>query len=344
MLPEELISEILSFLPVKPLLRFQCVSKPWFALINDPYVMKLHRTIIVEGASGHNDFYLVNFSRDDRLGEAVNIKQPLEHRPRVIVGAHIVGSCNGLVCISNSDHKIAIWNPLIRKHRKLPSPQFGCGYDISAIGWGYDTAFGYDGVNNDYKVIRISRKLYQIELYSMRGNSWRKVKEEWPLTEESSSIFGYPSFSNGAVHWMVTFVDHRMVATLKIVAFDLSTEKFRVHAPPDPFLYEGPAKLNVLRGCLCFCIHNQVWVMEEYGKPNSWTLLYKLRRSFSFCESYVFSHNGEEVLTSALNDKRSSFEFFWYDIKKKTSRIVNIQNILPTAFRTIICQGSLLLP
>ncbi|AES75965.1 F-box protein interaction domain protein [Medicago truncatula] len=41
-LPDELIAEVLSFLPVKSLLRLKLVSKSWINLISDPIFVKLH--------------------------------------------------------------------------------------------------------------------------------------------------------------------------------------------------------------------------------------------------------------------------------------------------------------
>ncbi|XP_014502889.1 F-box/kelch-repeat protein At3g23880-like [Vigna radiata var. radiata] len=41
--PDDLIIEILSWLPLKSVMRFKCVSKSWNSLIIDPYFVKLHR-------------------------------------------------------------------------------------------------------------------------------------------------------------------------------------------------------------------------------------------------------------------------------------------------------------
>lgn len=41
-LPDELIFEVLSFLPVRSLVRFRCVSKSWKTLISDSTFVKLH--------------------------------------------------------------------------------------------------------------------------------------------------------------------------------------------------------------------------------------------------------------------------------------------------------------
>ncbi|PRQ34716.1 putative F-box domain-containing protein [Rosa chinensis] len=41
-LPMEIIREILTWLPVKPLCRFRCVSKSWNSLTFDPKFVKMH--------------------------------------------------------------------------------------------------------------------------------------------------------------------------------------------------------------------------------------------------------------------------------------------------------------
>ncbi|RZB52373.1 hypothetical protein D0Y65_048728 [Glycine soja] len=42
LLCDELIEEILSRIPVKPLIQFKCVCKGWNSLMSDPYFIKLH--------------------------------------------------------------------------------------------------------------------------------------------------------------------------------------------------------------------------------------------------------------------------------------------------------------
>ena len=41
-LPDELITEVLSFLDVKSLMRFKCLSKSWNSLTSDPFFVELH--------------------------------------------------------------------------------------------------------------------------------------------------------------------------------------------------------------------------------------------------------------------------------------------------------------
>ena len=69
----------------------------------------------------------------------------------------ILSCCNGFACIYDQwGEEIAIWNPLIRKYRKLPSEPIEkpSGFSNS---WPISLAFGYDKHNDDYKVLRVVR-------------------------------------------------------------------------------------------------------------------------------------------------------------------------------------------
>ncbi|XP_059441821.1 F-box protein CPR1-like [Corylus avellana] len=343
-LPQELITQILSILPIKPLVRFQCVSKSWFALIiNDSHFINLHLSrskerILILASSEPLDYLIVNLSNEDRFGEAVKIQHPLHHSE----SNRIVDSCNGLVCINNYNDETVIWNPLIRKYKKLPSkPREELSHD--------HFAFGHDRVNDDYKVLRLvefyrrdGRRKYSLEVYSLREHSWRMVEEEWPIVELSHFCYTCRAiFSNGAFHWMVT-----LVADLKKVhvAFDLSTEKFRVHEFPVNSSINLRVFLVDLGGWLCAVFQDlcEVWVMKEYGIVSSWTLLYAMERAFTNYPPLVFSRDGEEVFTGELIESHL-MELYWYDIKKKTRRIVEIENIPVDLILPYFCVGSLLL-
>ncbi|XP_059437073.1 F-box protein CPR1-like [Corylus avellana] len=365
--PGELITEILSLLPIKPLLRFQCVSKPWFSQINNSDFIKLHlnhsreRTLIVQTYWPSN-YYMVNFSNEGQFSEAAKIEQ-LQYQS---ASTEIVGCCNGLVCIRNLNCEIVICNPLIGKYKKLPSSK--PPREASSDYYDY-LAFGYDRVNDDYKVfkfeipktlvvnISLRREKCSPEVYSLREHSWRMVEDEWPF--EKSSIFsnclGWP-FLNGNFHWLVPFLNgnfHWLVTQSNskqvIVAFNLSTEKFQVldEIPVNFGLFLNECvTFVVLRGWLCLTIDRDVWVMKEYGVANSWTLLYtmQLDPAPSTYLPLVFSHDGEEVLTGEKEiTERDFHQLFWYDIKNKTCKIVEIQNMPNSFSKPCTCMGSLLL-
>jgi hypothetical protein len=181
------------------LVRFQCVSKLCLALITDPYLINMSldtsggRILIVETSSRHwpKDYYLVKFSDEDRLGESAKIYSPL-HRQNNLSQTSVMGCCSSLVCIfkyayldpygyygSKYDYKIVIWNPSIKKYKKLPNePDLDydkCNQLITVLGYNLvqlNLAFGYDTVNNDYKVLKIVFARF------VKADNWG-LKRQW---------------------------------------------------------------------------------------------------------------------------------------------------------------------
>jgi F-box interacting protein len=293
-LAEELITQILILLPVKPLLRFQCVSKSWLALITDPYFIKIHaetntqRSLVVESCDWKDDhppqdYYLVDFSNGDRFGKPVKIFPPF-FRPGNLSHTSVVGCCNGLICIQkhncldcigDSDYEFVIWNPLIKKHKKLPFEPVDDTHKLRL-----HATFGYDPVNDDYKVLRIecgqflnsddwALEAVEVKVYSLKAHSWRRVEDQLPYKEESF-ILSESAFLNGAFHWLV----ERESGPWTLLAFDLPTEKFGVQTIPfQPFDVNLKVSLEVLGGSLCIFAGTDVWIMKEYGVANSWSRL-----------------------------------------------------------------------
>lgn len=84
------------------------------------------------------------------------------------------GICDGLLCLSqhpghwpHSDRGIFLWNPILRKAKKLPQlgPQFHS--ELPALCFGH-----YD---DDYKVIAVTSSLH-ICVYSLSIDSWKFFK------------------------------------------------------------------------------------------------------------------------------------------------------------------------
>ncbi|XP_059436440.1 F-box protein CPR1-like [Corylus avellana] len=161
---------------------------------------------------------------------------------------------------------------------------------------------------------------------------------------------------NGALHW----VAGRRGLTSAIVAFDLTTEKYRVHVLPIGITsfcaFEYNTHLVVLGGCLCVWeVKDEqffdVWVMKEYGvAASNWTPLYRLPQSPQQTPSYfkplALSNNGEEVLMVLMQKFVGKFlgKLYWYNIKKKRSRVVEIQERIKKCKLNIhVVVGSLLL-
>ncbi|XP_047320861.1 F-box/kelch-repeat protein At3g23880-like [Impatiens glandulifera] len=283
-LPPEIITEILSRLPVKSLLQCRCVSISWNALIADPIFVKKHLK-----ASQNEEQLLMRWDRTSDvksyyISDILNEECPNAHSLDFPIKPSksdlwMIGSTNGLVCVVLDQAEIFLWNPSTRISNKLPS----CGYKkrrSQFIAYG----FGYDERNSDYKVIVINSKSKnltgpfstQIKIYGMKSGSWRKVKN-YP---QFCPLGDMGMFVNGTLHWgasMKTGIDNYR----SILTFDLSEETFSEISQP---CFEGlimDSLIGVLSGCLCMLFNCgekkiDVWVMKEYGKTESWTKLFTL--------------------------------------------------------------------
>ncbi|CAK9144102.1 unnamed protein product [Ilex paraguariensis] len=95
--------------------------------------------------------YSVDFDSLDNVATAKELNHPLKCDE---FGTEVLGSCNGLLCLSNTEEDIVLWNLKTRKSWKLPiapiefSKDFWC---CQYINYG----FGYDFVHDDYKLVRM---------------------------------------------------------------------------------------------------------------------------------------------------------------------------------------------
>lgn len=371
--PVELTREILSRLPVKPLVRFLCVSKSWCALIKSSGFTKMQlkhsietnrdRTnIMIANNDPHNThWFFVRFPNDEEDHKTIKIHNP------TLLGSHtkgmnLVDYCDGLVCVHDDERKeIAIWNPLIRRCKRLPNkpiekPFRSAEYDKPKFG------FGYDPHNDDYKVMRLVEFFegnkpvldFEVNIYSLKSHSWKKIEGKWP---ETFRVDFNSKCSNGAFHWL-TYPNYGLNLPQSLIAFDLGTEKFRVFTIPVQTSSHYWVRLEVLGGHLCFVetdmnFRSNVWTMKEYGEPSSWTHIYEIEKPRTFVRYYkhlTFSNDSknlvleealkellqevlEAVISRVFQDEKDMVRD-WLDLILKTTLISN---------KTATCVGSLLL-
>ncbi|GKE57677.1 F-box associated domain containing protein [Tanacetum coccineum] len=82
----------------------------------------------------------------------------------------IVGSFNGLLCITVDKSDIIIWNPSTIRVNSLPY----IGYCDQSYGHHVGFGFGYDESNDDYKVVAIS-VMKRVKIYSLKSGCWKKL-------------------------------------------------------------------------------------------------------------------------------------------------------------------------
>ncbi|XP_058775674.1 F-box/kelch-repeat protein At3g23880-like [Vicia villosa] len=268
-LPEELIVEILLRLPVRSLLQLKCICKLWKTLVSDSKFVKRHLQIsTVEPNLIHQRLFFYH------LGEPCKIL----HIPLKTLFGHllppvsssgmtkhpywIIGSCNGLLCLyDRTRHCVKLFNPSIMfKSKKSPSA-FSLDWMIRHHG------FGYDQVNDKYKVLLVMRNKNDpsqplTKIYTFGEDSWKIIQ----------NLPGYPQvylgkFVSGTLNWIA---GKRGV----ILSFDFEKETYKeVLFPQDDGDNET---LYVLNDCLGVChVSNKTnwiaWLMKEYGVVESWT-------------------------------------------------------------------------
>ncbi|XP_043693042.1 F-box protein CPR1-like [Telopea speciosissima] len=344
-LPEDVIPDILSRLPVKSLLRFRCVCKPWCDLITDPAFVKMHlnRSLACNSNLSLIFKYPNLLSMDLDVCEqqkAVELDHPLKSPNN---GTKVVGSCNGLLCLFNSDKDICLWNPSTKRHQKLPiTPiEFPITFTLYRyIAYG----FGYDPTTEDYKLVRVVRSYgiddysgnIEVKVYSLSTNSWRRIGD---LPFHHTYIYGFGLLANSALHWVDT--DSKF-----IVSFDIKDEEFGGVPLPDFVQDEFSWNVGVLGGQLClvcrfFGVCVEVWMMKDYGVSYSWEKLFSIQHlwvttSHDYIMPICYSKNGEVIL------QHYSEALILYDPHGDRVRFLGIHGAPdPEKSRTQICVGSL---
>nr|CAB3454672.1 unnamed protein product [Digitaria exilis] len=221
-LPDELIVEILAWLPAKSLCCFKCVSQRWCRLISDP----AHRVRLAQTLSG---FFFV--SRDPAwrftalpssvtpLGLAGDDGLPLvdtalSFLPPSYGEINILGSCNGLLLLLCSNNDLlpsvpppfyVVCNPATREWVVLPQPrhipgeEYGNECNATAVTWyatiGFDPAISscFYVVEEDYM---IRNYLKAVEIYSSETGTWDLTESE----PECIHFLGRITYFNGFLH------------------------------------------------------------------------------------------------------------------------------------------------
>ncbi|KAH7843924.1 hypothetical protein Vadar_022450 [Vaccinium darrowii] len=279
-LPQELVTEILLRLPVKTLIRFRSVCKSWCSIIYEPQFVKKHLSLATKDDDINHWRVIICYKyRDlkscslqsifhDSYGCAMDPCYPFMTLQR---GVGIVGSCNGLVCIYYYEKLVdncCLWNPSTRESHILP-------YYGEGTNFGFSYGFGYDSFNDDYKVIRVgfAKGPTEVKVYSLKTDSWRRI-EGFP----SNLIIFRPLESskhvNGSIHWTATNLSSN---SWVITALDLGEETYKEIPKPNYVKEFALVSVRALKGCLCVVCEDDlsfdVWVMNDYGRKESWTKL-----------------------------------------------------------------------
>ncbi|PRQ48183.1 putative F-box domain, galactose oxidase/kelch, beta-propeller, F-box associated interaction [Rosa chinensis] len=299
-LPEEIIVNILTWLPLKSLIRFTSVSKRLHSIIlSDPKFAQsqlkaarqqktLSRRLLVS-----TDYFPYNcgpqfeslrLDHTSSFGDPSSVtKLSLPFPPPRFCHIKLLGSCNGLVFLvifSFGEKLFYIWNPAIGLFKQLPDPGFPCTGSLPPVTASF-YGVGYLSATDDYKVLAACRDGFhetekEVRIFSVRTHLWESIES---LSDVRLGSRG--TLSNNALHWLNHQNEHEMVS------FDLAVQEFRRMALPT-FDHDGESlsRLGVYGGCLCVsripegaCDSIDLWVMKEYDVCDSWSMLFSLKLS-----------------------------------------------------------------
>ncbi|XP_057764803.1 putative F-box protein At5g52610 [Salvia miltiorrhiza] len=235
----EIIMEVLSWLPIKPLARAQLVCKQWRALIKDHKFMEEHmnRSQVV-----HNWFNITSTHS--------------ELAPNYISMSYLHG-CNGLVLMkNNTSHNYMLWNPATALVLDLPAPHEG----------NYGFALSFMPLSRNYKIVSLFKDSGKrgCELLTPGGSmAWRPLP--FPDLVNTGEELVVPA--GAAVHCVVL----AKAGEAEIVSLDVETEVLTLNRlPRGVFSPRESARAIDWDGKLAFAAvvgqDLQLMVLQDYKK------------------------------------------------------------------------------
>ncbi|KAI9127315.1 hypothetical protein K1719_001874 [Acacia pycnantha] len=270
-LHDEIIICILSRLPAKSLMRFQCVCKHWKNLFKNSSFIADHlhhshqnASLIISQGFVRNIRQLLLIDCEMQFRYIQKAPPPFDSSPRNWF-FHIIGSSNGLLFLEilksyRFPTSLLVWNPVTRDLREVPESRIN--------GYGCKLGFGFSPVVNDYKIVAINSgndgRVCGVRVYSLSRNSWKEI-EFGDLKDVT--CHGLKISTNGAIFNRLTWENEKV-----IVSFDIAMEVFTL-IPWPPLSGTNPSSsLTVYEDKLALLIVSEIgrrssnvnlWVMEE---------------------------------------------------------------------------------
>ncbi|KAJ4908695.1 F-box protein [Raphanus sativus] len=251
---DDVLLHILSFLPIKALIKCKRVSKRWRSLITNPnfsnrIITSKHPLPIsglyLQGTRREIEYRFVSLD-NDQLSLPSQLRFA-DHPTSIIV----VQSTNGLLlckCTCHPNHfnrNYYVYNPTTKQKTLLPpitdhvslslafDPSISPHYKVFCLRKSISSvssASSASSVSPVSSVYSVSSDLYHIEVYSSNEGPWRRVTSvpsftlPQTLTDLSNTVFW-----NGAVHWFWFGPNSR-----DCLSFDISREEIKTL--PLPYL------------------------------------------------------------------------------------------------------------
>ncbi|PRQ36131.1 putative F-box domain-containing protein [Rosa chinensis] len=216
---EELLKQILIWVPALSLIRFKCVSKQWLSLISDPE-FRLRHTL--RNPNSKISAFFSSKIQDESFKSILlgnheippgwNPFKTLKNSDSVPDESklRILQSCNGLfLChiprsgLETKNHPVYVVNPTTNEFRALSFPVVRHSSDSLFVRY----ALAFDpSISPHYKVVCVNnftfyynRGKHKIDIYSSKTGEWKHL--DTPFFPRPSDEGRHPHFMNKAMHF-----------------------------------------------------------------------------------------------------------------------------------------------
>ncbi|XVF69222.1 hypothetical protein PTKIN_Ptkin11bG0063600 [Pterospermum kingtungense] len=322
--PETVAMDILSKLPVKSLLRFRCVCKSWcYSFQTSHFITQHHQNNLknnhhlnlllkriphdTHGDGPIHKFSALSTEKGENFLVIENIHFPFFDKSRYAPA--VSGPCNGLLCLYYAD-KATLWNPSTREFKTLPpSPLQNILNTIATPILFFGLELGFDSKTDDYKVVRfflnrVDSWNYQVELYSLKSDSWKGISVPDAMPSGSGSRL-FSIYINGFCYWLASGTG---LLPFTILSLDMANEKFSTLPLPEcgGSLEENELQVLDFNGSLGVISYPMsgteksvdLWVMMS----GSWTKQFSIQSVSGVEWPLRFWKNGEMVLVGSNNE------------------------------------------
>ncbi|KAL6552262.1 hypothetical protein OROGR_008416 [Orobanche gracilis] len=294
-LPEDLLIDILSRLPVKSLLQCKSLCKEWHVIVSSSSFIKkyfnhdgnLTRLVLY----CYDEFCTYSYFPDETTLERHEVPDNL-----LLFGeiTYFRGPCHGIFCIYVTKNKFALWNPTTRRLRLI---QCCPSYIFDEVG------FGMDPLTDDFKIVLI-RSRFGISpcfaVYTSSNDSWKYLEQE-SLRDSNAAITD-------------------IVIDVTILAFDMHNENFEEIMMPE-IAVKGKA-LHLLDDSLALVSYDpfygdkriEIWLMVGKG---CWTKFLSVVLPLECCLSYGFWGRNKILMEVNINN---SAELMVYHFDSQSTR------------------------
>ncbi|GKV15004.1 hypothetical protein SLEP1_g25805 [Rubroshorea leprosula] len=289
LLPPEILLEILSRLPITSLIHFRTTSHAGYDLITDPRLPLMFRNGVSD-----SDPCLILFNYNSPVSWALQLyfvdrvgcsRRVWKIDPPQHSKVHnLVGSCNGLLCLSligglSVSQSLLIYNPFVGDAVRVP-PAHRFVNQREVFGFGFHPRSG------EFKVVSIVTGVDRaVRVFTIGTTKWRNKGA--PPPQLAYGIGPPEALVEGSLHWVTVVGMEGDGPIFGIISFELADEVFEeIPHPPCQLFVSRRYRLSVLNGCLWAVRlvengHFDIWAMKQYHVKESWV------KQFSFDPSFA---------------------------------------------------------